>query len=153
MAKKTDDSVRSKFFFREISAKSGERWRIKIGVRRLLPEALMSYQVTLALDEEPFMEEIEGIEKNIRNANANPELFDDAKSQARALQRELADANKKLKEARETYPPFEFTGTIEEVKFDRANGITFATLSVDDVDALKLADMRHDMKSYKIELV
>lgn len=123
----------------------GLRWYTRLFVEAILPRAYHQYHVTLLLNEKPYLERIDKLEKSLDDT-----LFKDDRAQKRRITEQVMEQNKQLAELRRDCEKFEFDAMVTEIKY-KDDG-TVVLLRIPDAVIEPFNRQKHRMNLYHVIL-
>ena len=148
---KIDNTIKAKFNIWSLSMDKNLRWTLQLFVSKTLPKSYRDYRLTMLFDEEPFVKQIEGIERKIQEIQTDATLFKDMQKKDINFQKEriaavIDDRDKKKKECR----TIEFVTEVQELKY--VNGDTKLNIKIPDITIPDINDRKGWFSYYRLEL-
>lgn len=153
MTKGKQEVVASSVFELEgIAMKKDRLWRLKLGLKTVLPESFREYGVRLSLNEEPYETRIADIARRKADVSAENQLFGaEKKKQLKGFDDQVKDVEQELKDALADSPVIEFDGTIEQLTYKDSDTVVVMMIPASAIGELN--DNRGKLRDYKIELL
>lgn len=123
----------------------GGRWLVRLAIEAILPRAYHIYKLTLELNEEPHLQRIDDLEKSLDDT-----LFKDDRAERKQIEDKVRAKRKELETLRKDCETFEFTGTVQEIKY-RDDGTSVLFRVPDDVIE-PFNRQKHRMNLYHVVL-
>lgn len=139
-----DLATEAKFELIEMKLR-GMIWTLKLKVATQLPDAHRNYAVKLFLDEQPYTDRIESIQRDLKQG-----LFKDSKEEEADAKRRIDEINDELEGAKEMYQTIEFAATLTELKY--VTGGTQIVAAFDQEAVAAINERKGDLREYKISL-
>lgn len=123
-----------------------KKWSAKFLIGAILPKSYHRYQMTLVLNEEPYLERIEELEKGL-----NESLFKEEKSSVKGTNKRIGEIRDELERMRRDCPEIQFNTTIEEIKYKDAE--TRLTCRIPDDIIEPINKQKYRLEAYKVILL
>lgn len=151
--KREPKKVGEKFAIKELKWKGGEiLWSLAMSIGGKLDDAHTLYTATLSFDERPYLNIINGLQKNIMECRAENVLFDDeVDAKIARLKDRIEDTENTMKEKDKNCPEFFFGATV--MKIDWTAALPKVLFLIEDSVAAWLNEHKKDMGDYQINLV
>ena len=137
--------IESTIFLQELKLKD-KRWTSKMLIGTTLPKSYHRYSVKMELDESPYLERIEELEKGLDES-----LFKEEKSSLKSTQKRVKEIRQELERMQNDCYTIEFYCTVEEVKYKDSE--TLLTTRVPDDIIQDLNAQKFRLEAYKIALI
>ena len=145
-------AVSALFQFKELKLKDDLAWRIKLVVKKQLPQTFREYDASLSLNEIPYEIRIADMEKRKFAISEEPTLFAGEKEkQIRGCDLEIGDIERELEQARRDTPTMEFKAIIEQLTY--TDGDTILVMIVSSEVVGQINSNRHILENYKLDLI
>lgn len=158
MTKKTEGTVMDTalFKFKKLFLSEDLRWSIHLVLKTTLPESFREYTFKFSLNEEPYQVRIDDLKKRKEEikADVQGDLFPSEgakKSQLKAIDSEIEDIVKELKDSLESTPEISFGGAIDKLEYK--DGDTVIVFSVPASSVQDINNNRSILQHYKLELI
>jgi len=142
--------IDANFALLQVLLKEDKRWRMKIGVYKILPKSYHDYTIHLIVDEEPFEKRIQSVEEKIERIRKERSLFAEKDDKEIRDQKELiVDIQNELAEMKDKCEEMEFVAEIEEIKYKDGNTVVLMKVPDNVIEPLNKSKMF--IQFYKIE--
>lgn len=140
------------FTFKKLEMDEDLTWRIKIVVKKMLPQTFREYDAIFSLNEIPYQTRIDDMEKRKVEIELEPTLFKDERiKQIRGCDMEIGDIGRELSDARRDTPSMEFKAIVEALAYK--DGDTVLTMIVSSEMIEHFNENRTLLNNYKVELI
>lgn len=123
-----------------------KKWTARFLIGAILPKSYHRYKMTLILNEEPYLERIEELEKGL-----NESLFKEEKSSVKGTNKRIGEIRDELERMRRDCPEIQFNTTIEEIKYKDAE--TRLTCRIPDDIIEPINKQKYRLEAYKVILL
>lgn len=123
-----------------------KRWKAHLKIGTILPRSFHRYNIKLDLDEKPYTDRIEELERDL-----NSGLFKDEKISRKSVHEKISGIRKELEAMAKECEHIEFSAVVEEIKYRDGDTLLAARIPDDVIEALNRQKYR--MEAYKIALV
>ena len=123
-----------------------KKWSAKFLIGAILPKSYHRYQMTLVLNEEPYLERIEELEKGL-----NESLFKEEKSSVKGTNKRIGEIRDELERMRRDCPEIQFNTTIEEIKYKDADPRLTCRIPDDIIEPIN--KQKYRLEAYKVILL
>lgn len=123
-----------------------KKWSARFLIGAILPKSYHRYQITLTLNEEPYLERIEELEKGL-----NESLFKEEKSSVAKTNKRIGEIRDELNRMRRDCPEIEFNATVEEIKYKDSE--TRLTCRIPDDIIEPINKQKYRLEAYKVILL
>ena len=143
--------IEALFDFEQLTLKKRENWRLKITVKKHLPEVFEAYGIRFVYDDTADLEDIEDLEKKILEAKDSDVLFEDEKKKDVArFTAQIKEANKALEDRRKKFEDIEGPCALQSIQYKEGNTVVVFGINADMVEPLN--ERRHQLGNYKVLL-
>jgi len=139
------DPIESTFFLESLAMKR-LRWSAKFGIHSVLPKTYHTYKMILEFNEEPYLDRIHDLEKDLDES-----LFKNEKVSKKQVAKKIRDIRNQISRLRKDCVKIEFTATVEGLKYKDSSTDLTIRIPDDVIDPLNKQKVRLDL--YKINLV
>lgn len=137
--------IESTIYLQQLTLKD-KRWSAKMIIGTTLPKSYHRYQVKMSLDESPYLERIEELEKGLDDS-----LFREEKTSVKATNKRIKEIRQELERMQNDCYDIEFHCTVEEVKYKDSETLLTARVPDDIIEDLNKQKFR--LEAYKIALI
>lgn len=142
----------SVFLLENITLKKDTIWRMKLTLKKLLPQSYREYFVRLSVNEAPFEMRIEDLKRKRLEVESENQLFGDQKKrQLSNIDDEIKEVEKELSDMVKSLPVIEFDATIEALAYKDSDTVLVLMIPSASIDELNTN--RSQFSHYKIELI
>lgn len=121
------------------------RWQIRMTVKTTLPRSYRAYKVELDLDESPYLERIEELEKEF-----DASLFSNDKNEKKKHHEKIKEMREQLDKMKGECEYIKFTATVDELKYKVNETSLLMNIPDDVIEAFNRQKTRFDI--YKVTL-
>lgn len=130
----------------ELLSLKDKKWTAKFLIGAILPKSYHRYQVTLQLDESPYLERIEELEKGL-----NDSLFKEEKTSVKATNKRIGEIREELERMRRDCEEIQFNARVEEIKY-KDNDTRLTCIIPDDIIE-PINKQKYRLEAYKVILL
>lgn len=123
-----------------------KKWTARFIIGAILPKSYHRYQITLMLNEEPYLERIEELEKGL-----NESLFKEEKMSVKNTNKRIGEIRDELERMRRDCPEIQFNATVEEIKYKDSD--TRLTCRIPDDIIEPINKQKYRLEAYKVVLL
>ena len=121
------------------------RWQVRMTVKTILPRSYRAYKVELELDESPYLERIEELERDF-----DASLFANDKTEKKKHHENIKEMREQLSKLQEETEYIKFTATVDELKYKANETSLLMNIPDDVIEAFNRQKTRFDI--YKVTL-
>ncbi len=122
-----------------------KRWEARLIIGEILPRSFYKYSVVLTLDEKPYHERIEAIEKDL-----NSSLFAEEKISKKKALETINGIRKELESMRKQCEEIKFAAVVKEIKYKDGETVVICRIPDDVIEPLNRQKFK--MEAYHILL-
>ncbi len=137
-------TIESKIQLEQLTLKN-KRWEAKLIVNTILPRSYHRYTIELSLDEKPYLERIEAIEKDLRSS-----LFAEEKVSKKKSIETINGIQKELDSMRKQCEEIKFGAVVQEIKYKDGETVVICRIPDDVIEPLNR--QKYKMDAYRILL-
>lgn len=146
-----DNTIRAGFSLYTLKLDKTLKWTMELLIAKILPKSYKSYSGKMVFNEQPYFDRMASVEKEIRDIEADAQLFRDMQSgevevknkQLVMIQNEMADKKKEC-------PEIEIYFEVEEIKYK--NNQTLLKVGIPDTVIAQLNEKKFFFSYYQVEL-
>lgn len=140
------------FTFKKLEMGDDLIWRIKVVVKKMLPQTFREYDAIFSLNETPYQTRIDDMEKRKIAISEEPTLFKEERvKQMRGCDMEIGDIERELADARRDTPSMEFKAIVEALAYKDGDTVLTMIVSAEVINDFNAN--RTLLGNYKIELI
>jgi len=123
-----------------------KKWSARFLIGAILPKSYHRYKITLTLNEDPYLERIEELEKGLDES-----LFREEQGSIKDVNKRIGQIRAELERMQKDCPEIEFNATVEEIKYKDAE--TRLTCRIPDDIIEPINKQKYRLEAYKIVLI
>lgn len=122
--------IESRIEVEQITLKN-KRWKAHLVIGTILPRSYHQYNIDLDLDEQPYLDRIADIEKDL-----NDSLFAEEKVSKKQSHEKINKIKKELEEMRKVCERIQFVAVVEEIKYRDGDTLLACRIPDDVIEPL-----------------